>query len=82
MDPGPKELSKSRKEPNLFNFSYIYLIFLLFLSYEERVLKYYDTQLALKGSMVLGKDLEVRLVDSKEVEGRPNAFEVSSGDEK
>jgi len=46
------------------------------------VLKYYDTTLLLKGSLVLGKDLQVRLVDAKEVEGRPNAFEVSSGDEK
>jgi hypothetical protein len=46
------------------------------------VLKYYDTQLVLKGSMVLTKDLKVRLVDAKEVEGRPNAFEVTCGEEK
>lgn len=50
--------------------------------YEERILKYYDTQLALKGSLELGKDLKVRLVDSKEVEGRPNAFEITTGAEK
>ena len=46
------------------------------------MLNYYDTSLLLKGSLVLGKDLEVRLVDSKEVEGRPNAFEVFSGTER
>jgi len=45
-------------------------------------LKYYDTSLLLKGSLTLGKDLKVRLVDSKEVEGRPNAFEVSTGEDK
>ena len=50
--------------------------------YEERILKYYDTQLSLKGSLELGKDLKVRLVDSKEVEGRPNAFEITTGTEK
>ena len=50
--------------------------------YEERVLKYFDIQLQLKGSMVLGKDLLVKLVESKEAEGMPNAFEVSSGGER
>lgn len=54
----------------------------LFIRYEERELKYYDTSLVLKGKITLGKDLKVRLVDAKEVEGRPNAFEVSSGEEK
>ena len=31
---------------------------------------------------MLGKDLEVKLLPPGEVEGRPNAFEVSSGGEK
>lgn len=56
--------------------------YFLCIRYEERELKYYDTSLVLKGKMALGKDLKVRLVDAKEVEGRPNAFEVSSGEEK
>jgi hypothetical protein len=53
-------------------------VFLCQYRYEEKILKYYDTQLNLKGSMVLGKDLTAKLVPPNEVEGRVNAFEICS----
>jgi len=51
-------------------------------TYADRTLKYYDTELLIKGSMALDRDLSVRLVPEGEADGKHNAFEVSSAGEK
>ncbi|KAJ1398065.1 hypothetical protein B484DRAFT_406768 [Ochromonadaceae sp. CCMP2298] len=51
-------------------------------TWDEPVLRYFDPQLLLKGSMEIGTDLRVRLLEESEASGHKNAFEIKSAGER